>query len=164
MSIRRTLEKLMRWSPTSSPKRELKDLPSTPHVLLMVLRLIQMLRCGHIGIQIQILLPSLVSRSLASFTPESSLDNRLTRSCASSSPPDYVSLDDYVFNTEAHPLKLPTADSAPSFTPSWKPSKLDDELAERYKDPEHPSDFVGGGTSVQLELLSLEVSKLPASM
>jgi mannosyl-oligosaccharide alpha-1,2-mannosidase len=75
--------------------------------------------------------------------------------------PQFLSLDEYVFNTEGHPLRLPlpTGQVAPSsFTPTWRLSKLDRELTERYSDPlEQDREVVGRGTFVQQLLIKVMV-------
>jgi len=71
------------------------------------------------------------------------------------SPPDFLSLDEYVFNTEAHPLRVPLKpqQTTPvSFIPSWQLSAIDGELQQLYRNPAHTSDHIGGGTPAQLHL------------
>lgn len=73
--------------------------------------------------------------------------------------PDFLSLDEYVFNTEGHPLRLPlpAGKEAPSsFTPTWRLNKLDKDLTERYSDPlELDREVVGRGTFVQQMLIKV---------
>lgn len=80
-----------------------------------------------------------------------------------SSDPDYLSLDEYVFNTEAHPLQLPLSNSKThpeSFTPSWQASRLDEQLQQIHDDPmEADSNAVGTGTWVQKQLSKLAFAK-----
>lgn len=73
-----------------------------------------------------------------------------------SSDPTFLSLDEYVFNTEAHPLQLPLSKgrSQPaSFVPTWQPSLLDEELRQLHDDPmEMNNNTTGTGTWVQKHL------------
>lgn len=74
-----------------------------------------------------------------------------------------MSLDEYVFNTEAHPLQMPLAKGKTqpeSYTPTWQPSYLDEQLRQLHDDPmETDSNAVGTGTWVQKQLSKLAFAK-----
>jgi hypothetical protein len=74
-----------------------------------------------------------------------------------------MSLDEYVFNTEAHPLQmpLPAGKARPtSFIPTWRVSELDKQLRKIHDDPlERTNDAIGAGTWVQKQLSKLAFAK-----
>lgn len=74
-----------------------------------------------------------------------------------------MSLDEYVFNTEAHPLQMPLRKgqtSPTSYSPTWQLSYLDEQLRQQHDDPmETDSNTVGTGTWVQKQLSSLAFVK-----
>lgn len=70
-----------------------------------------------------------------------------------SSDPDYLSLDEFVLNTEAHPLRLPIQGPLTSWTSPWTETEEDTMLARDYADPSQESyEAVGMGTAVQQQL------------
>ena len=72
-----------------------------------------------------------------------------------SSDPQFLSLDEYVFTTEAHPVRLPLPGyAAPkSFQPTWKESEYDDEIMKTFASPyADDASAVGVGTPTQMYL------------